>query len=386
MNFTGFVCEYNPFHAGHLAHLDFSRGFGDATLAVMSGCFVQRGEPAVFDPWIRAEAAIASGCDLVILLPTFYALQPAEYFARGAMALLTRAGAGTVTFGSPITDREALFSLSRCLKDETPEFSAALSEALKEGVSYPAAVERAVRSVHEDLSDCAGAVLGNANATLALHYLQALETENYKGAIEILHRPADSLSASFLRKRLRDGTSLPDDALPSPMAEATEHQTPVSIDILGPLFAYLCENKESFSLPDDGEGIESRLRKAARGNCGWDDLLTTAKAKRYTRTRLQRAVLHALLGLDASMSRRFRENLPLFVYPVAMNAKGRELLTQIRKETDLPVVDRPAAFRPVSPDVQALWDLEIRAFDLYRLLTGGPAGQIFTRRPIRIDS
>ena len=101
MDFTGFVCEYNPFHTGHLAHLEFSRSFGDATVAVMSGCFVQRGEPAVFDPWIRAGAAAASGCDLVLLLPAFYALQPAEWFARGAMALLARMGAKT---GTPSAD------------------------------------------------------------------------------------------------------------------------------------------------------------------------------------------------------------------------------------------------------------------------------------------
>ncbi len=383
MNFTGFVCEYNPFHRGHLDHLDFSRGTGGPVLAVMSGCFVQRGEPAVYDPWIRAKAAVEAGCDLVLLLPAFYALQPAEWFARGAMSLLARSRAERVTFGSPVTDTDTLSSLARILEEEPPEYSSALGAALKEGLPWPAAAQKALLTVYPDREASIRTVLGSANATLGLHYLRALEKEGWKGEIGILHRPETSVSATEIRAHLRNGGTLPEGLVPAVMREAAADKRPVLPDPLGPLFAYLCGTKEAFRLPDDPEGLEARLRKAARSASSWEGILTEAKSKRHTRARLQRAVLHALLGVDADLCATLRAELPLFILPLAMNAKGAVLLSRIAEETDLPVVDRPAAFRPGTDALSALWDLESRAFDLYRLLSGGPAGQLFTRQAYR---
>lgn len=387
MNFTGFLCEYNPFHSGHARHARLSREFGDPCVCVMSGCFVQRGEAAVADPWTRAQAAMDSGCDLVVMLPAFYALQPGEYFAKGAMTLLSHLGASRITFGSPVQDQSQMEHIARLMAGEA--FSQMLKKHLNTGVSYPRAMEEAIRELSPEAGDAAHEILSSANATLGLEYLRALKEAGFTGDISILDRPRDSLSATAIRQELRSenradylrGNGQQD--LPETMRNALQGNV-IRNDALGTLFAYYARNHGEISLPDDGEGIANRLLSTGRKHATWEGILEAAKTKRYTRARLQRAILHALLGIEDRTCRTLREHLPLYLYPLALNEKGTDLIRAFKKESPIPVIDRPAAFEPRDPATQSLWEIDRRAMELYEILDPNlQPGALFTHPVIR---
>jgi len=398
MKLFGFLSEYNPLHTGHAFHLreSLEKSGADACVCILSGPFVQRGEPALTDPWVRAEAARAMGCDLVVLLPTVYSLQPAQWFARSAMALITRMGCTAVSFGSPVTDMEVLWTLSDLLEEEPPCFQEAFRNALSRGLSYPAARAQALEKILPAEQRPAGrAVLGNANSTLGLHYLQALRQESYAGEVFAVERKPGTASATALRRKLRRGESdwgdgLPEAVRPLFRAAFDKGLGPVFPESLGPALTYLLRlhPEAAGHLPDDGEGMGARLAKAARAASGWEGVLSAAKTRRYTRTRLQRAALHALLGLTLEENLRIRKTLPLYVYPLALSEKGRALLSDIKSAGRLHVVDRPAAFVPDTPEEASLWALEQRAFDLYAMLLpdqkASRAGSLFTRQALRM--
>ena len=312
MAIIGIVAEYNPFHTGHEYHIARSRellGADSTVICVMSGDFVQRGEPALYSKFARAEAACRCGADLVIELPLPWALSSAEGFARGSVGLLGALGATHLSFGSECGEVERLERIAECLID--PAVNAEISRELNENanISY-ASARQAVLA--RRLGDEAK-LIEQPNNILAVEYLKAI----YEQRLDITpmtvqrigsgHDMAGDVgpkSASELRRMILSGGKvdnyIPKNALAVYSREESLGRQAMSRDfhetaILSRLRMF-GENYYK-SLPDSGGGLGSRLYKAAHEEATLDGVLAAVKTKRYTLSRIRRMCLCAALGV-----------------------------------------------------------------------------------------
>lgn len=307
MKTVGIICEYNPFHLGHQKQIDMiRREFEPDTVIVclMSGNFVQRGMPAIFDKSLRAEAAIRCGADLVLELPTGYALSSAEGFAAGGVGILSPI-CDVLCFGCETGDARQLMDTARALC--SPEFSPILRQELESGCSFPAARQKAVARLGADAS-----LLVNPNDILAVEYCKGILTQ--KSAMEVfpIHRAGgyhdtvpdgENPSATALRQLAESG----DDWLsyiPAPAREALRNAPIHTLAageraILSRLRAM--EDDDFAALPYGSEGLWRKLMGSCRNCATLEDILAATKSKRYTRTRLDRMVMCAYLGITGTM-------------------------------------------------------------------------------------
>ena len=176
MKACGIVAEYNPLHTGHVYQMNKARQIsqGDCIIVVMSGNFVQRGEPAVIDKYARTSAALKAGADIVVELPVYYALSSAENFAKGAVLTLNTMKAASICFGAETDNADCLAKISRTIISESPEYKAILNKTLAEGLSYPAARQTALL---EYLPECKDIITGSNNI-LAIEYIKAILYNN----------------------------------------------------------------------------------------------------------------------------------------------------------------------------------------------------------------
>lgn len=386
MKTVGLVVEYNPFHNGHLLHLRRSLEVSgaEASVAVMSGPFTQRGEPALLSKRARAEMALAAGVDLVLELPILYAMQPAEWFAFGAVSLLDATGVvDSVCFGSESGEIAPLTELaSRMEGGETPAMREALRQALAAGLSFPAAYAKAASEQGGGDSAAAAALLGNPNDTLGLHYVLALrrlastlaplavrrEQAGYHDAG--LPAGGSIASATAVRAAIARGEGglseaaayLPASSLRVLRREAEAGRLLASgwEALAQPLFAALMTRapEELALVPEAAEGLEHRIAAALPRlpEPGVEALLAKVKTKRYTRTRLQRLLAHALLNHRGQVfDRDSLARGPQYLRVLGFSPKGRLLLKRMKKTAKLPVALRAADFPhpQLTLDVQA---------------------------------
>ncbi len=330
MTITGIICEYNPFHRGHekqLAHIK-SRFPEGAVVCLMSGRFVQRGHPAVFDPLTRAKAAMACGADLVLELPVNVSLSSAEGFAAGGVEILSRLGVDRLCFGTETEEPERLMRTAEVLLK--PAFPAALREELEKGLSFPSARSRAVEKLGADPE-----VLCRPNDILAVEYTKAVLSQ--KSPIELLpiHRKGDyhdtradreNPSATALRELILGGASWLE-YVPEEARTAFEDVMSHSLfygerAVLGRLRSM---TEEEFSvLPYGSEGLWRKLMRCSHKECTLEDILSAVKSKRYTRSRLDRMVMCAFLGLTQDT---MAKKAP-YIRVLACGEKGRQVLRQ----------------------------------------------------------
>ena len=388
---AGIVAEYNPFHNGHVYQISQARAQGaQAVVAVMSGHFLQRGEPALADKWLRAGWAVASGVDLVIELPHVIACRSADYFAAGAVRLLASLGIVThLVFGAE-SSYAALAQLCQLLPSEATQLL--LRENLKQGLSYPAALQTAIKKRAPEIAPA----LSCPNNILALSYLRALQT--YAPAIKPLliarHNSGyhDQLisgsiaSATAIRAQLAAKGCTPDlqavlppatwQGLLSCQAEQQLQLNTAALDHL--LFYKLRLDKLDGRLPTLGEGLENRLEKAISRTACWDDLLDYVKSKRYPRTRLARQLLHYLLGVQPQLLQQVDREGPPYARVLAFNEAGRKLLHKCRKQASVPLITRVAPHLSAGgePFTAACLAQDAKATECYDLLL--PATQSAT--------
>ena len=415
MGITGIICEYNPFHQGHLRQLRLAReqgGEDSVLVCLMSGNYVQRGEPAIFPKSLRAEAALRCGADLVLELPLTAALSSAEGFAAGGVRILSALGCDQLCFG---TETESLEVLRRSAEANLdPAFDALLRRELEGGCSYAAARQRALESLG------AGEGVCSPNDILAVEYLKALLRQNSSMKPLPIRRPgsyhADTLdpeapSATALRAALasacRGGHWPPEIAAASHTCHSERSEESVSPNLLPshtargeesvppdpmPLWASavpsclheLYENaplhtwqageravlailrtlpEDAFrQLPFGAEGLWSKLMKNCRRRASTAEILENTLSKRYARTRIQRMLLCAVLGLRAEDLDRPAP----YARILGFNERGRALLREGKAR--FPLVN--AGERPADA---AYYALETRASDLYSLFSAaGP--------------
>lgn len=372
MKICGIIAEYDPFHTGHGRQIMETRrilGADCAIVCVMSGNWTQRGGAALTDKHTRARLALMGGADLVLELPLPWAISSAESFAFGGVSVLQATGIVThLSFGSEWGELAPLVQAAKCLDSE--EYRRELRSGLDQGQAFPIARQQAVEHLIGEVADC----LSHPNNNLGVEYLRALNrlsspitpiTLRREGALHGQAPAGGYSSASHLRKQIREGC----------WEEAEPYLLPGAADLLrqAPLADYRRAEpailyrlrqmtaEELAALPDCGEGLSNRLAQAVAQSTTVEEILSLVKTKRYTLARLRRVVLWAYLGLTAADR---PESVP-YLRVLGMNETGRTLLRKMGDQTDLPILTKPAHVRNLSPQVQALFELEARATDLY---------------------
>lgn len=371
MSTVGLVVEYNPLHNGHLYHIQQSRKITDASavIAVMSGHFLQRGEPALADKWARTETALRAGCDLVLELPVAYSAQPAQWFAYGAVATLAATGVcDALCFGSESGDAGALARIADRLAEEPEALQSRLGALLKQGLPYPTAYADAARELLAAQGEADAAFgLSEPNHTLGLHYMLALRRLGSGMAAYSIRREkagynqagitdAAIASATALRRLIGEAGGALDGLAPyAPAAtlevlrrEAAAGRAPMSWEAFArPLFHLLgaLPASELASYAEVTEGLEFRIKSALRELRAWrvDELLDLLKTKRYTRTKLQRTLTRILLGhrKEELTADRLAGGVQ-YIRALGFTERGRELLRRMKKTAAVPVVQSAA--------------------------------------------
>ncbi len=386
---VGIVCEYDPFHRGHARQFALIRERlpGARIVCVMSGCFTQRGMPALFAPAFRAEQALAAGADAVLELPCAFAVREAEHFALGGVAMLNGLGFVThLSFGLETDDLVPLSEAAALLEAPNGAFTAALRAALAEGRPFASAQAAAVAAGLAGSPTDAEALsraLARPNNILGVCYLRAL----MRLKSEILPLPvrregeyhADALSeagwpsASATRKAFLSGDAAAAEAACGyPLAGVPVHR-PEALDAV---LLHLLREADAAALralPDCSEGLENRLRKAAREASGRAELLSLLKTKRYAYARLNRLLAHALLGVTSDLLAA--HPLPGYARLLGFRKDGRDLLENFNRSA-VPVNAKAADGDADDP----LYALDARAYDLWALGAGLPAGLMYRQR------
>ena len=402
MKAVGLVTEYNPFHNGHLYHLNKAMELtgADISVAVMSGDFVQRGEPAVLDKYTRTSMALNSGVNLVVELPVNYAVSSAESFAAGALKVLDYIKADSIAFGSESGDIERLSKLAHILCDNEDTLYKEISKYTANGISYAAARQKVV----EKLTDKDTAeMLTSSNNILAVEYLKAIIKNNYAIKPYTIKRQGDSYNDTDIRSDYASATALRGNL----KADNISKYIPVkaglilssnanyiySDDITEALFTRLLDilfassyDKNVFienvmKYPDVSKEIAGRLYKSAmdmitrtvpqrsESKYNWafsfGSLCEHIKTKEVPLSRIKRALVRITLGLDKKHMEKYA-NEP-YIRVLGFDKKGQEYLSYIRKTVEVPLITKTADYKEMLLD-------DIHAANIYNMIVAGKYG------------
>jgi len=413
MKVLGIISEYNPLHMGHLYHIRTSREKTGAThtICVMSGNFVQRGEPAVVDKWARARMALHAGIDLVLELPVVFACASAEIFAYGAVRTLHNTGVvDFLSFGSEQGELGSLWRIASVLHDEPFEYRELLKKYLNEGLSFPISREKALHSILRELP---GNIMSHSNNILAVEYLKALKrlkssiqpvTIKRMGASYLSTEILSSFSsATVIRQFLKNQGAVTDPVLSGNLPDFTidlldneikNHRGPVFADAFSEIILHKLRTIRPYMLrqvPDVTEGLENRLISCAIKSGTLSELINKVSTSRYPSTRVRRIAFNLLWGITKDDLRKFlRDETCGYLRVLGFNSKGRELLSRIQKESRLPLIVKVANYRnQLSGLSRAMFEYDLKATDSYVLAFADPgqrAGeQDFTTPIIKID-
>lgn len=376
MKAVGVIVEYNPFHNGHKFHVEQSKQLNDAevAIAVMSGSFLQRGEPALVSKWSRAAMALQGGVDLVIELPYIYSTQHAEYFANGSVAILEALHCESFCFGSENGTIESFISANKMMANNKEALDEQIQIFSKQGNSYPKSVSLAIQSLN--LQSEKELDLSKPNNILGFQYVKAALTNNYRirpalinrvGAqYHDIHLPTGQIaSATSIRKALLHRNQK-DDIAKSFVPPYTYQELQSYIqknhilhhwEQYWSLLKYKLLSTSAADLADIyevEEGIQYRLKDAAQYAETFDEFIMKVKTKRYTLTRLQRICVHVLTGAKKDTMKQLVHK-PAYLRILGFTDKGQKYLNTKKKQLELPLVSRVSAFEheALSLDVQA---------------------------------
>ena len=410
----GIVAEYNPFHNGHLYHLQESikKINPDYTVVVMSGHFTQRGEAAIVDKWARAAMALKAGVDLVLELPTSYACQTAELFAFGAIQLLNHTGIVThLSFGSEFAEFQALEAIASVLALEPDEYRKRLKLHLGKGLSFPRA---RLLALNEYITNYVSSfaynmeilenIMTSPNAILAIEYLKAIKrTKSLIKPVPIA-RIGSSYNDTEMKGKFSSATAIRKQLLSTKnIQELSEALPPYSLQILkesiekgrGPVTNQSLEQlilgnirrsspEEIKAWMDVEEGLENRIKKFGYDSSTIDEFLAKAKTKRYVYTRLQRILIHGLLGISTDIMKEYNKNGgPLYLRILGFRKKSRPLLTLLKNNAKVTIISKAADYTlHDSSLLNRMFETDVFATDLYCLGFPGQyqrtGGQDFT--------
>ncbi len=385
MKVVGLVTEYNPFHNGHLYHLEESKKETNAThsIAVMSGHFLQRGEPAIIDKWTRAKNAVDAGVDLVVEIPSIFSCSSAEYFAFGSVALLNEMKiVDSLCFGSEDGKIDTISKFADLLSSNNKKFESLIVKALESGVSFPKAREIAYKQYFDSENN----LEFKPNNILGIEYLKALNTLNSPIKAHTIKRvQADYMSldlvgtissATGIRNNIFTENNLNGikNFLPSETFTSLKknHLNNTLIhpkqlrDII--LFKIRSTSLEDLKdIHDISEGLEYRIKKVAQKVSSYEDLIDNIVSKRFTRTRIQRIMIKILLNITKRDLMPNGVTKPKYARILAFNSKGASLIKRIKKESNLKIITNINKVQ-LDDSEKDMLDIDILASDIYNLL------------------
>lgn len=384
MKIVGLITEYNPFHAGHLYHMQQARELtgADYCVVLMSGSFVQRGEPAIFDKYRRTKAALLAGADLVLEMPVAFSTASAHEFAAYGVALLSAIGVDAAVFGSECGQIEILKQAAYALNHESAEFQERLRKGLKAGLTYPQARAKAL-----EMEDTWASVLSSPNNILGIEYLRAAEdlhspmefyTISRKGSgyHEDTLADANFPSASAIRGIIRNSLSKDKDLLdilashlPAVTHPAYTGAVPVFVDDFSELLnAAVLQMQATFSIADLSPELAARLAKPPYFPLSFEERIQALKTRQLTYTRVSRALLHLVLGMrEEDISRWKDEGYALYARILGFRRQSSPLLSCLHKKSSIPLITKMAdAAQNLSPSALALLEQEVYASHLYQ--------------------
>ncbi len=394
MPVLGVIAEYNPFHKGHLYHLESAKKSThcDQVVVVMSPNFVQRGMPAIVDKWTRTKMALLSGADLVIELPTPYATGSAEFFAHAGISLLNHTGIiNHVNFGSESKEIDLLSDIALILADEPKAYKVLLKAYLNTGIVFPKAREMALidyahtspklSAIAHKISD----IIQSPNNILALEYLKALKRLNSPMVPSLTQRkgagyheatitgPTASATAIRLKIQQNQWQDIVD-TLPPPVYDLLYHHDDLKDQMTDHnLFCFLCY-RLLFSSSEDlrnivgiNEGMENRILNSLGSTQSLSQMVSAIKSKRFTQTAVQRMLLHIILQIKKDDFNTFQAHGgPQYIRVLGFKKSASHLLRKIKTQASLPLVmNVKKDYQGLTPLGQKMLDLEIRTTNIY---------------------
>ena len=359
------AAEYNPFHNGHAYHISQIKKLGaDGIIAVMSGSFVQRGEPAVMSKFERAKCAVRNGVDLVLELPVSFSVGSAERFAAGCVRIAEATGVvSKFCFGSESANVPTFEKTVETL--ETPEFSSVLKEELSEGKTFAAARATALKEIGAFAPE-------KPNDILAVEYIKELKRMKSKIVPVAIKRVGDYhggstgfASASEIRRKI-DGGVLPKETSETLEKLLLQGKAPAKIENLERMLIGFFRNAEAEELKEYyavTEGAENRIIAAAKTATSIEDFYEKVKTKRYTMATVRRMIIAPFLGI-----KKAEPTIP-FLRVLAFNARGAEIMKNIKKSSDLPLITNFTPELAAVPEFAKQIALERRATDIFSLAT-----------------
>jgi predicted nucleotidyltransferase len=385
MKATGIVVEYNPLHNGHVYHAQQARltTGADLVIAVMSGNFLQRGEPAIVDKWTRTKMALASGVDIVIELPYRFATANAPVFAQGAIELLDAVGCSAFCFGSEDGQIEPFNNSLQLITQHSDEYEAAVKNAVAEGMSYPMALNKAYKTIQVRHAVHPLADLSLPNNILGFHYIQAAHSiRSSMEPVTIKRMGAGYHDDTLDQQKIASATGIRKSFFSSGMLDDVSDFVPSVTKNL--LLQWQKEreefgNWESFypflryvivrdgpsrlqSIADIAEGIENLIFRAAQSKDTFHAFMDEVKSKRYTWTRIQRMLTHILTGFTKEM--RDEMEKVSYLRLLGMTNDGRLFLNGRKKNLPLPLISKVSSFS------NSTLEMDIAASDIYALALG----------------
>ena len=396
MKVTGIVAEYNPFHNGHKYQLEFAREHlsSDYNVVVMSGDWVQRGAPAIYDKYSRAEVALKNGADMVIELPLIYSIASAEGFAKSAISLLNHTGiVNQLLFGGESTDLKLFSKASSILANEPDEFQTTLREKLSQGLSYPLARDYALRiclTLPEEF-------LSSPNNILGLEYCKALLTSDssitpfvnkrIQNEYHDISIESNFASAAAIRhvitKRAIGDESVSDvpELLSHVMPDESVDQASSLIPIIREDFSLLLnkalfDNTEYFNFTDCTDDISNKILNNRNSFESWKQFAELLKSKDLTHTRISRVLSHILLNVtDDLYNLGASLDYAPYLRVLGWSKKGSELLPILKENCDIPIITTVSDAKDnLSPRRMQLLQKDIYAADIYSMVVSNKTG------------
>ena len=384
-NTLGIICEYNPFHNGHLYQIKKAKEISNAkyVIAVMSGNFTQRGNTSIVNKWEKAKIAIQNEVDLVIELPTIYSISSAENFADGAVKILNQIGVKYISFGMECSTIDDLKSIADILSEEPQDFKSILKEELKNGTSYPKARELALEKYLNNEKYIE--ILKEPNNILAIEYLKALKMCNSNIIPVGIKREKvgynsestfeNFASSTAIRRMIKDNEFdsikdvVPNSSFEILMKNIKKGTDVSDINKFENIIIYKLRNmslEEIRTIPYVSEGLENSIKEAASKSNNLEEIIQMVKSKRYTQTRIQRIMTCALLGITKVDMEESKNILP-YVRVLGYSEKGKILLEKINENSEM--ITSVKKFESINENkiYSRMLEIDKRATDIYTI-------------------
>ena len=360
----GIICEYNPFHNGHLYHLEkIKEKYPSSTIVlVLSGNFTQRGEISIINKWDKTKLALNYGVDLVVELPFIYATQGADIFAKGSINILKELKVDILIFGSESNDIDTLYNLANA-QINNKEYEKLVKDYLDKGENYPTAMSKALKSI-------TGITIDKPNDLLGLSYIKEIIKQNASIKVETIKRTNDFhnkeltnsiTSATSIREGLKNSIDITK-FIPKETNKYINNNYNMYINNYFKYLKYkiISETKDISKYQTVDEGIENRILKYINKSNTLDELIEFIKTKRYTYNKLSRMFTHIL----TSLTKEEAKNIKLeYIRLLGFNNKGKSHLNKIKKDISIPLITKQ------EKKYNELLKLDNKIDNIYNLIT-----------------